>query len=168
MCESVSKLHFCIYSSSWCLTRMVSFGVLIFALGKMPVGILQRVRGCTKTETPLRQIQSSSLVHLALGILAEFLCSSLRVVQFIKQMFLFVVFPLVFHTVFRTSQTFVCPAPESVAVLWSTSAGSPSSDGVDVQEFFNNLNGKRIWKRRNVCIFLTESLCDIPETNTML
>lgn len=32
--------------------------------------------------------------------------------------------------------------------------------------FSNNLQGKRIWKRRHIQI--TESLCYIPETNTML
>ena len=57
MCESVSKVYCCIYASSWCLGCMVPFGELIFALGKMFVGILQSVRGCSKTETALRQVQ---------------------------------------------------------------------------------------------------------------
>jgi len=54
------------------LAGMVPFGVLIFALGKMFVGILQRVRGCAKTEeTPLRQIQSSYFPgSLSLGYLS--------------------------------------------------------------------------------------------------
>ena len=31
-----------------------------------------------------------------------------------------------------------------------------------------NLNGKRIWKRIDICIYITESLCCTPETNTRL
>ena len=52
---------------------MVPFGVLIFALGKMFVGILQRVRECAKTEeTPLRQIQSSDFPgSLCPGVISE-------------------------------------------------------------------------------------------------
>ena len=34
--------------------------------------------------------------------------------------------------------------------------------------FCNNLNGKRIWKRLDTCICITESLCCTPETNTTL
>ena len=34
--------------------------------------------------------------------------------------------------------------------------------------FFNNLYEKRIWKRMNICICITESLCCTPETNTTL
>ena len=34
--------------------------------------------------------------------------------------------------------------------------------------FSNNLTGKRIWKRMNICIYIMESLCCIPETNTTL
>ena len=34
--------------------------------------------------------------------------------------------------------------------------------------FCNNLNGKRIWKRMDICICITESLCCTPETNTTL
>ena len=34
--------------------------------------------------------------------------------------------------------------------------------------FGNNLTGKRIWERINICICIMESLCCIPETNTML
>ena len=34
--------------------------------------------------------------------------------------------------------------------------------------FFNNLNGKRTWKRIDICICITESLCCTPETNTTL
>ena len=32
--------------------------------------------------------------------------------------------------------------------------------------FCNNLNGKRIWKRMNICVCTTESICCTPETNT--
>ena len=32
--------------------------------------------------------------------------------------------------------------------------------------FCNNLYGKRIWKRTNICICITESHCCTPETNT--
>ena len=32
----------------------------------------------------------------------------------------------------------------------------------------NNLNGKRIWKRIDTCICITEPLCCTPETNTTL
>ena len=32
----------------------------------------------------------------------------------------------------------------------------------------NNLNGKRIWKRIDTCVHITESLCCTPETNTTL
>ena len=31
-----------------------------------------------------------------------------------------------------------------------------------------SLNGKRIWKRIDICIYITESLCCTPETNTRL
>ena len=31
--------------------------------------------------------------------------------------------------------------------------------------FCSNLNGKRIWKRIDTCIYITESLCYTPETN---
>ena len=34
--------------------------------------------------------------------------------------------------------------------------------------FCNNVNGKRIWKRIDTCICITESLCWIPESNTTL
>ena len=34
--------------------------------------------------------------------------------------------------------------------------------------FCNNLNGKRIWKRIDTCICITESLCCTPETNITL
>ena len=34
--------------------------------------------------------------------------------------------------------------------------------------FCNNLNGKGIWKRRDTCISITESLCCTPETSTPL
>ena len=32
----------------------------------------------------------------------------------------------------------------------------------------NHLNGKRIWKRIDTCIFITVSLCCTPKTNTTL
>ena len=34
--------------------------------------------------------------------------------------------------------------------------------------FCNKLNGKGIWKRRDTCLGITESLCCSPETNTTL
>ena len=34
--------------------------------------------------------------------------------------------------------------------------------------FCNSVNGKRIWKRIDTCICITESLCWIPESNTTL
>ena len=34
--------------------------------------------------------------------------------------------------------------------------------------FCKNLNGKRIWKRIDTCICITESLCCTPEINTTL
>ena len=34
--------------------------------------------------------------------------------------------------------------------------------------FYNNLDGKRIWKRMDICMCITESLCCTPETNTRL
>ena len=32
--------------------------------------------------------------------------------------------------------------------------------------FYNNLNGKRIWKRIDTCICITESLCCALEANS--
>ena len=37
-----------------------------------------------------------------------------------------------------------------------------------VNAYMWNLNGKRIWKRIDTCICITESFCCIPETNTTL
>jgi len=40
--------------------------------------------------------------------------------------------------------------------------------GRELSAFCNNLNGKRIWKKIDTCIRITESLCCTPETNTTL
>ena len=45
------------------------------------------------------------------------------------------------------------------------SCGSPSFKNILT---YDNLYEKRIWKRMNICICITESLCWTPETNTML
>ena len=34
--------------------------------------------------------------------------------------------------------------------------------------FCNNLNGRRVWKRIDTCVYITESPCSTPETNTLL
>ena len=50
--------------------------------------------------------------------------------------------------------------------------GNPQGPSVQHRELClilcNNLNGKRIWKRIDTCICITESLCCTPETNTTL
>ena len=39
--------------------------------------------------------------------------------------------------------------------------------GNSAQYYVNNLNGERIFKRIDLCICITESLCCTPETNTI-
>ena len=50
----------------------------------------------------------------------------------------------------------VCPGVGNKELLYST------------QHYVNNLKGKGSWKRMDICICTTESLCCMPEINTLL
>ena len=55
------------------------------------------------------------------------------------------------------------------AVFKTDNQQGPTVQHRDLYSIFcNNRNGKRIWKRRDTCICITESFCCIPETNTTL
>ena len=51
---------------------------------------------------------------------------------------------------------------------WITNKDLLYSTGNAAQYSINNLSGKRIWKRIDTCIGITESLCYTHETNTIL
>ena len=58
-------------------------------------------------------------------------------------------------------------------MLWGGEwTGNIQIDCVDIRDgvkiLWNNLNGKRIWKRMDTCVGITESLCCTPVTNTSL
>ena len=46
--------------------------------------------------------------------------------------------------------------------------GSTTQHRERCSKFCSNLNGKRIWKRTDTCVCITESLCCTPEMNTFL